>query len=77
MEIKVLGTGCPKCQATYQIVERVARENGVDVQLRKVEDITEILNAGIMTTPAVVVDGKVQIKGHVPTVNEVKKILVI
>ena len=75
MEIKVLGTGCPKCQATYQIVEGVARENGVDVQLRKVEDITEILNAGIMTTPAVVVDGKVQIKGHVPTVNEVKKIL--
>lgn len=75
MEIKILGTGCPKCQATYQIVEKVVRENGIEAQLTKVEDIVEILNAGVMTTPAVVVDGKVEIKGHVPTVNEVKKIL--
>ena len=67
MEIKVLGTGCAKCKTTYQVIEKVIVENNLDVKLTKVEDIVEILNSGIIATPAVVVDGEVKIKGHVPS----------
>ena len=55
MEIKVLGTGCAKCKTTYQTIEKVISENNLDVTLTKVEDIVEILNSGIMATPAVAV----------------------
>lgn len=75
MEIRVLGTGCAKCKATYQLVEKVVNELGLDAKLVKVEDIVEILNSGVMSTPAVVVDGVVKLKGHVPTENEVRKML--
>ena len=75
MEIKVLGTGCAKCKTTYQTIEKVISENNLeDVKLTKVEDIVEILNSGIMATPAVVV-GAVKVKGHVPSEKEVKQIL--
>ena len=72
MEIKVLGTGCAKCKTTYQTIEKVISENNLDVTLTKVEDIVEILNSGIMATPAV---GVVKIKGHVPSEKEVKQLL--
>ena len=75
MEIKVLGAGCAKCKATYAVIGQVVKEQGIDATLVKVEDIMELLNYNIMTTPAVVVDGEVKLKGHVPTENEVKKIL--
>ncbi|MDE6506956.1 thioredoxin family protein [Alistipes communis] len=75
MEIKVLGAGCSKCKATYAAIEKVIEENGLDVSLSKVEDIMELLNYNIMTTPAVVVDGAVRIKGYVPSESEIKKLL--
>lgn len=75
MEIKALGTGCAKCKTTYQAIEKVIKENNLDVKLTKVEDIVEILNSGVMATPAVVVDGTVKMKGRVPSENEVKQIL--
>ncbi len=75
MEIKVLGAGCAKCKATCAVIEKVVKEQGLDAALIKVEDIMELLNYNIMATPAVVVDGEVKLKGHVPTENEVKKIL--
>ena len=75
MEIKVLGTGCAKCKTTYQKIEKVISENNLDVTLTKVEDIVEILNSGIMATPAVAVNGVVKIKGHVPSEKEVKQLL--
>lgn len=75
MEIKVLGTGCAKCKATYQIIEKVINENNLDVTLTKVEDIVEILNSGVMATPAVMVDGAVKIKGHIPSESEVRLLL--
>lgn len=75
MEIKVLGAGCVKCKTTYEMIEKVVKENNLDVTLTKVEDIMELLNYNIMSTPAVVVDGEVKIKGHVPTENEIKKML--
>lgn len=75
MEIKVLGTGCAKCKTIYQTIEKVISENNLDVTLTKVEDIVEILNSGIMATPAVAVNGVVKIKGHVPSEKEVKQLL--
>ncbi len=75
MEIKVLGPGCAKCKTTYQVIEKVIKENNLDVKLTKVDDIMEMMNYNIMTTPAVVVDEVVKIKGHVPTESEVKTLL--
>ena len=75
MEIKVLGSGCAKCKTTYEMIEKIVKENQLDATLSKVEDIVELLNYGIKTTPAIVVDGEVKLKGHVPTESEIKKIL--
>lgn len=75
MEIKVLGLGCAKCKSTYNVIEKVIKENNLDVKLTKVDDIMEIMNYNIMTTPAVVVDEVVKIKGQVPTESDVKKLL--
>lgn len=74
-EVIVLGPGCAKCKETYKIVERAINENNLDVKLSKIEDIAEMMKYNIMATPAVVVDGTVKIKGHVPTADEVKIIL--
>ena len=75
MEIKVLGPGCAKCKSTYNVIEKVIRENNLDVKLTKVDDIMEMMNYNIMTTPAVVVDEVVKMKGQVPTGSDVKKLL--
>lgn len=75
MEIKVLGPGCAKCKATYKVVEKVVNDNQLDAQLTKVEDITKMMSYNIMSTPAVVVDGAIKIKGYVPNEAEVKKAL--
>ncbi|MBO4944964.1 MAG: TM0996/MTH895 family glutaredoxin-like protein [Muribaculaceae bacterium] len=74
-EVLVLGPGCAKCKETYKVVELVISENNLDVRLSKIEDITEMMKYNIMATPAVVVDGAVKIKGHVPSADEVKKVL--
>ena len=75
MEVKVLGPGCAKCKSTYAVLEKVIKENNLEVTLTKVEDIVEMMSYNILSTPAVVVDGEVRIKGHVPSVNEVKEAL--
>lgn len=75
MEVKVLGPGCAKCKTTYNVVEKVIKENNLDVTLSKVEDIMEMMSYNIMTTPAIVVDGEVKIKGRVPSENEIKALL--
>lgn len=74
-EVLVIGPGCAKCKEAYKVVERVISENNLDVKLSKIEDIAEMMNYNIMATPAVVVDGIVRIKGHVPSADEVKKVL--
>jgi len=64
--IKVLGTGCANCKATQKLIEETARALGVDAEIEKVEDIGEIMGYGVMSTPGVVVDGKVVHAGGVP-----------
>ena len=75
MKIEILGTGCPKCKATEKIIKKIVEELGADVEVVKVEDLQEIVNRGVMMTPAVVVDGEVKIVGHVPSAEEIKKLL--
>ncbi|MEF8879280.1 MAG: thioredoxin family protein [Candidatus Thermoplasmatota archaeon] len=75
MKIEILGTGCPKCKKTEKIIRQVVDELGKNVEIVKVEDLEEIVNRGIMMTPAVVVDGEEKIVGHVPSADEIKKLL--
>ena len=76
MNIKILGTGCSKCKALEKITREVVEQNGIEATITKVEDIVEIMKYGIMSTPALVVDEKVEIKGRVPSIDEIKKILI-
>ncbi len=75
MEIKILGTGCPKCKTLEKMTREVVEQNGIDATVTKVEDIYQIMKYGIMTTPAMVVDEKVVIKGRVPSLEEIKNVL--
>ncbi len=72
MEIKVLGTGCPKCQQTMNVVKEVIAEAGVAANVEKVTDIMKITSYGVLGTPAVVIDGEVKSVGKVPTKEDVK-----
>ena len=67
MDIKVLGTGCANCKTTLKLIEEVAAETGAKVELEKVEDLQAILGYGVMSTPGVVIDGKVVHAGGVPS----------
>jgi len=75
MEIKILGTGCPKCKTLEKLTREVVEQNNIDATVSKVEDIVEIMKYGVMTTPALVVNGKVEIKGRIPTSDEIKQVL--
>lgn len=65
-EVKVLGTGCRNCRTTADLIEQVAADQGADIRLEKVEDMGDIMSYGVMSTPGVVVDGKVVHAGGVP-----------
>jgi small redox-active disulfide protein 2 len=73
MDIKVLGTGCANCKNTIALIEQVAREKGVSVTLGKVEELREIMAYGVMSTPGVVIDGKVVHAGGVPSRAKVEQ----
>lgn len=75
MEVKVLGPGCCKCKTAYNVVEKVIKENNLDVTLTKVDDIMEMMSYNILSTPAIVVNGEVKIKGRMPSENEIKELL--
>jgi small redox-active disulfide protein 2 len=65
-QVKVLGTGCANCRTTVRMIEEVARERGVPIQVEKVERIEDIVAAGVMRTPGVIVDDKIVHAGGVP-----------
>lgn len=75
MEIKVLGTGCAKCMSLEKATRQAVAESGIEATVTKVEDFIEIMKLGVMTTPALVVDGKVLVKGRVPSVAEIKELI--
>ena len=74
-KIKILGTGCPKCKQTTQIVEQALQETGIDATIEKVEDIMEIMKYNVLSTPAIVIDEEIKIKGRVPSKKEVIALL--
>ena len=75
MEIKVLGTGCPRCKTLEKTTRDVVSEMGIDATIEKEEDIVKIMGYGIMHTPALVINGKVVLSGRVPSASEVKEVL--
>ncbi len=74
-KIQILGTGCSKCKALAQNAETAAKELGIEHQIEKITEITEIMKFGVMMTPALAVDGQVKIVGKVPSPQEIKNIL--
>ena len=70
-DVKVLGTGCANCRNTVKLIEEVAQSSGVAISLSKVEDMREIIAYGVMSTPGVVIDGKVVHAGGVPSRDKV------
>jgi len=75
MEIKVLGTGCAKCKTLEKLTQEVINENNIKASIIKIEDIMEIMKYNVMSTPALVVNETVEIKGKVPSKNEILEIL--
>jgi small redox-active disulfide protein 2 len=74
MKIEILGPGCPKCKALFQNTEKAMKDLNLQAELSKVEDIEKIVEAGVMMTPALVVDGKIISTGKILSVDEIKKI---
>ncbi len=75
MDIKVLGTGCAKCKSLEKAIYKAVEKTGVNASITKVEDIVEIMQFGVMTTPALVIDGKTVVKGKVPSVDELAQLI--
>lgn len=73
IDIKILGPGCPKCKIMEKEVREVVAENSIDADITKVDDIVEIMKYGILTTPGLVINGKVVLKGFVPSKAEILK----
>lgn len=75
MNIKILGPGCPKCKTLEKMTKEVVEKEGFNADITKVEDIMAIMNYGVMSTPALVINEKVEIKGRVPSYEEIKQVL--
>jgi len=76
-QIKILGTGCPKCKELEKTTREIIDELGIEATITKEEDIMRIMEYGVMHTPALVVDEQVVLSGRVPSKNELKKILTV
>ena len=76
MKLQILGTGCAKCNALTQATVQAAQALGLQYELEKVTDLNRIMSFGVMLTPALVVDGTVKVSGKVPSVDDLKKLLV-
>ncbi len=74
-KIQVLGTGCPKCKKLAELAEKAAGELDIQYELEKVTDLNDIMNFGVMVTPALVVDGEIKIAGKVPKIDDIKRML--
>ncbi len=71
MKIEILGTGCPKCKQTLANAEKAVKQLGVDAEIVKVEKINDIMNYGVMITPALAIDGEVKIAGKIPSSEQI------
>ncbi len=74
-KIQVLGPGCTKCKVLFEHADQAARELGLDYEIEKVTDIRTIMGYGVMTTPALVVNGEIKLAGRVPSAEQLKSVL--
>lgn len=74
-KVEILGKGCPRCKQTEKLVKIAIEELGIEATIEKVQDINEIISRGVVSTPAVAVDGKIVVSGRIPSLEEIKKIL--
>ena len=72
MKVEILGTGCPKCRKTMANAEEAVKDLGLQAQITKVDKIDDIMNYGVMMTPALAIDGEVKVSGRIPKVEEIK-----
>ncbi len=72
MKIEILGTGCPKCKKVAELAKQAIKEEGVEAEIMKITDIKEIMNYGVMMTPALAIDGEVKSVGKIPSIEEIK-----
>ena len=75
MKIEIFGTGCAKCKRLEKHVQKAVKELKVKADVKKVEDITEIMNRGVMMTPALAIDGKIVFAGKTSNIDEIKSII--
>ena len=75
MKIEILGTGCSKCKKLYENTLSAVKAAGVTAEVLKVEDIEKIIGYGVMSTPALVIDGEVKTAGTLPNVEEIQNII--
>jgi small redox-active disulfide protein 2 len=71
MKIEILGTGCPKCKQTLANAEKAVKELGIDAKIVKIDKVQDIMNYGVMMTPALAIDGEVKVAGKIPTANQI------
>jgi len=74
-KLQVLGTGCPKCKKLAEVAERAAKELGIEYELIKVTDINDIMDFGVMATPALAVNGELKVSGKVPSLEALKEMI--
>ncbi len=74
-KLEILGTGCPKCEKLAKAAEEAAQSLGIEYELKKIKDINDIMDYGVMMTPALVVDGEVKVAGKVPSIDDLKKMI--
>ena len=74
-KIEVMGTGCAKCNRLEKNVHKAVKEAGIQAEIKKIEDLNEIINRGVMMTPALFIDGEAMAVGKVPSVDEIKNML--
>ncbi len=75
MKIEVLGTGCPKCRKTEEMIRTIVEELGVDAEVVHIYNLDQIADRGVMMTPAVIVDGELKMEGRMPTEAQIRKLL--
>lgn len=75
MKIQILGTGCPKCKQLAANAEQAVKDTGVEAEIEKVDDLQEIMKFGVMTTPALAIDGEVKSAGRVLSPKDIADLL--
>ena len=74
-KLQILGTGCPKCNQLAERTEQAAKDLGIEYEIVKVDRITDIMGFGVMSTPALAVDGEVKVAGRVPELEKIKEMI--